>query len=69
MSFNITVQPSGRIFTAEPDQALLSAAIAQGIGMPYGCKDGACGSCKCKKLQGTVVQGTHQLKALSLQEA
>jgi len=69
MSFTITVQPSGRTFTAEADQALLSAAIAQGIGMPYGCKDGACGSCKCKKLEGTIVQGTHQLKALSLDEA
>ena len=69
MSFTITVQPSGRTFTAEPDQALLSAAIAQGIGMPYGCKDGACGSCKCKKLEGTIAQGTHQLKALSLEEA
>eukprot|EP01041_Mallomonas_annulata_P017532 gene17531-biopygen10499 len=68
MSFNITVQPSGRIFTAEPDQALLSAAIAQGIGMPYGCKDGACGSCKCKKISGTVVHGPHQAKALSDEE-
>ena len=69
MSFTITVQPSGRTFTAEPDQPLLLAAIAQGIGMPYGCKDGACGSCKCKKLDGAVVQGTHQLKALTPEEA
>ena len=69
MSFTITVQPSGRTFAAEPDQPLLSAAIGQGIGMPYGCKDGACGSCKCKKIEGTIVQGTHQLKALSLDEA
>eukprot|EP01036_Dinobryon_divergens_P037148 gene37148-48537_t len=51
MPFNITVQPSGRTFVAEQDEALLSAAIRQGVGMPYGCKDGACGSCKCKKLE------------------
>ena len=69
MSFTITVQPSGRTFTAEPDQALLSAAIAQGIGMPYGCKDGACGSCKCKKLEGNITQGPHQTKALTPDEA
>lgn len=69
MSFNITVQPSGRIYVAEADEALLAAAIRNGIGLPYGCKDGACGSCKCKKLEGTIVQGTHQLKALSLEEA
>ena len=69
MSFNVTVQPSGRTFTANADEALLAAAIRQGIGLPYGCKDGACGSCKCKKLEGTITQGTHQLKALSLEEA
>ncbi|MDO8373261.1 MAG: 2Fe-2S iron-sulfur cluster-binding protein, partial [Polaromonas sp.] len=68
MTFNVTVLPSGRSFTANPDEALLAAAIRQGIGMPYGCKDGACGSCKCKKIEGTVVHGPHQLKALSHEE-
>ncbi|MRD46200.1 CDP-6-deoxy-delta-3,4-glucoseen reductase [Caenimonas koreensis] len=66
--FNITVQPSGRSFTAETGEAILQAAIRQGVGMPYGCKDGACGSCKCKKLEGTVVHGPHQTKALSPEE-
>jgi CDP-4-dehydro-6-deoxyglucose reductase len=69
MTFNVTVLPSGRSFTANPDEALLAAAIRQGIGMPYGCKDGACGSCKCKKLEGTIKQGTHQVKALTAEEA
>ena len=69
MSFSVTVLPSGRTFTANADEALLAAAIRQGIGLPYGCKDGACGSCKCKKLEGTVVHGPHQLKALSAEEA
>ena len=69
MSFNITVQPSGRTFTANLDEALLAAAMRQGIGLPYGCKDGACGSCKCKKISGEVTHGTHQVKALSPEEA
>ena len=68
MSFNITVQPSGRTFTAQADEALLAAAMRNGIGLPYGCKDGACGSCKCRKLEGMVAQGTHQIKALSVEE-
>ena len=68
MSFNVTVQPSGRTYTANADEALLAAAIRSGIGLPYGCKDGACGSCKCKKIEGTVVHGPHQLKALSHEE-
>jgi CDP-4-dehydro-6-deoxyglucose reductase len=64
----VTAQPSGRSFEVEPGEAILPAAIRQGIGMPYGCKDGACGSCKCRKLEGTVVHGTHQAKALSPEE-
>ena len=68
MSFNVTVQPSGRAFTAHVDEPLLAAAIRQGIGLPYGCKDGACGSCKCKKLEGTVTHRAHQFKALSPEE-
>ena len=68
-SFSVTVQPSGRVYSTNPGEALLAAAIRQGIGLPYGCKDGACGSCKCKKLEGTVILGPHQSKALSPEEA
>lgn len=68
MSFQISVQPSGRIFSADSSETLLAAGIRQGIGLPYGCKDGACGSCKCKKISGTVVHGDHQAKALSAEE-
>ena len=68
MSFNVKVEPSGRTFSVNEGETLLAAAIRQGIGLPYGCKDGACGSCKCKKLDGTVQHGTHQSKALSAQE-
>ena len=68
MAFNITVQPSGRNFSAESNETLLAAGLRQGIGMPYGCKDGACGSCKCKKISGEVSHGPHQEKALSAAE-
>jgi len=68
MTFTITVQPSGRSFSAEQGEAMLAAGIRQGIGLPYGCKDGACGSCKCKKLEGVVIHGPHQAKALSPEE-
>ncbi len=68
MSFSVTVQPSGRVFEVDRDEAVLLAAIRQGIGLPYGCKDGACGSCKCRLLEGRVIHGTHQSKALSAAE-
>jgi len=67
-AFQITVQPSGRSFAVQPGETMLAAAIHAGVGLPYGCKDGACGSCKCKKLEGTVVHGEHQAKALSAEE-
>ena len=67
-TFQIAVKPSGRLFTANPDETMLAAGIRAGVGLPYGCKDGACGSCKCKKLEGVVVHGPHQSKALSPEE-
>ncbi len=68
MSFTVTVQPAGRSFTVERDEPILAAAIREGIGLPYGCKDGACSSCKSRLLEGRVIHGVHQLKALSPQE-
>ena len=68
LPFKITVQPSGRSFEASEGEAILAAGIRQGIGLPYGCKDGACGSCKCKMLEGRVAHGPHQSKALSAEE-
>jgi CDP-4-dehydro-6-deoxyglucose reductase len=66
--FLITFKPSERSFTAAAGETMLAAGIRLGIGMPYGCKDGACGTCKCKKLEGIVVHGVHQSKALSDEE-
>ena len=65
MSFSVAIQPSGRHFTMEATETVLGAAISAGIGLPYGCKDGACGSCKCKLVSGQVSHGPHQEKALS----
>jgi CDP-4-dehydro-6-deoxyglucose reductase len=68
MTFQVTVQPSGRKFDVARDEAILPAALRQGVGLPYGCKDGACGSCKSRLLEGRVIHGAHQPKALSPQE-
>lgn len=68
MNFTISVRPSGRRFSAGVEDTILSAAIRQGIGLPYGCKDGTCGSCKCKLSEGQVVHGKHLEKALSSAE-
>jgi CDP-4-dehydro-6-deoxyglucose reductase len=69
MNHSITVQPSGRQYQAAEDETLLSAAIQASIGLPYGCKDGACGSCKCQLISGEVQRLDHSAKALSADEA
>lgn len=68
MSFTITLQPSERSFDVARDEPILTAAIRQGVGLPYGCKDGACGSCKSRLLAGRVIHGVHQERALSVAE-
>jgi CDP-4-dehydro-6-deoxyglucose reductase len=68
MTFTVTVLPSGVSFCVDRDEPILTAAIRQGVGLPYGCRDGACGSCKCKLVEGRVIHGTHQAKALSAAE-
>lgn len=65
MTFQVTVTPSGRQFTCDDDETVLSAALRHGIGLPYGCKNGACGSCRGKVLSGRVLHGSHQQRALS----
>ena len=64
MTFKVTVQPSGHIFEVQRDETLLAAAIRQGVGLPYGCRDGACGSCKSRLIEGRVIHGAHQLLSL-----
>lgn len=68
MTFKVTVQPSGRVFECEAEDTVLAAGLRAGIGMPYGCKNGACGSCKGVLVSGTVVHGPHQVKALPVAE-
>ncbi len=68
MTFQVTVQPSGRQFTCEDGETVLAAAIRNGVGLPYGCKNGACGTCKGKLIAGEIAQGAHQEKALPVAE-
>ncbi|MDD2744766.1 MAG: CDP-6-deoxy-delta-3,4-glucoseen reductase [Rhodocyclaceae bacterium] len=65
MSHQIKVSPSGHQFVAEADETILDAALRQGLSMPYGCRDGACGACKGKVLDGSVDHGKAQAHALS----
>lgn len=69
MSFTITVLPSGKQFQAEPDETVLDAGLRAGIVLPYGCKNGACGSCRARVVQGQIDQRPHQPQALRREDA
>ena len=64
----VTLQPSGHQFQVEDGEAVLAAALRQGFVLPYGCKNGACGSCKGKILSGAVDYGVYQHKVLTDEE-
>nr|WP_315394271.1 CDP-6-deoxy-delta-3,4-glucoseen reductase [uncultured Duganella sp.] len=68
MTFQITVQPSGHRFSCEEDETVLAAAIRAGVGLPYGCKNGACSSCRGKVVSGSVTHKAHQERALSKED-
>jgi CDP-4-dehydro-6-deoxyglucose reductase len=64
----VTLQPSGLQFQVEDGESVLTAALRQGYVLPYGCRNGACGSCKGKLLEGSLDYGTYQKKALPDEE-
>lgn len=61
----VKIVPSQHAFEVAAGETVLAAAIRQGVGLPYGCQDGACGSCKCRCIEGAFELGSHQSKALS----
>ncbi len=65
MSFTVTIKPSSHSFTVEADETILEAGIRHGYTMPYSCRDGVCGACKGKILEGVVDYGQYQPFALT----
>lgn len=65
MSHQITIQPSGHTYTAKAYETILEAAIDSGFNIPYGCRNGACGSCKGSIISGQVDYGDFSGSALT----
>ena len=64
----VKVQPSGHEFDVEEGESVLAAALRQHLVLPYGCRNGACGSCKGRIVEGRVDYGVYQRKALTEEE-
>src|SRR5436190_8970757 len=65
MPHEITIKPSGVSFPCEDGDTVLAAAMAADLMLPYGCRNGACGTCKGKIVEGHVDFGPHQASTLT----
>lgn len=68
MAHQVTLQPSGHTFSVADGVTILDAALDAGFNLPYGCKNGACGTCKGKVIAGQVDHGAAQEDALPAAE-
>src|SRR5512134_1134858 len=68
MARKVTVQPSGNVFDVPEGDTILAAGLTAGFHLPYGCRNGACGSCKGKLVAGEIDYGKYQHTALSEDE-
>ncbi len=65
MEFTVQVRPSGHRFVAGEGETLLDAALRNRIALPYGCRNGACRSCKARLRSGDVAYPGGPPKALT----
>lgn len=54
MTFHVTISSSDHQFEVEENETILDAAIRQNVGLPYGCRNGRCGSCVADLVSGEV---------------
>ncbi len=54
MNFRIRTEPADQRFDAAPGETILAAALRQGVGLPYGCRNGTCGACAARLITGQV---------------
>jgi len=54
MSCKITIGSSKESFPAGKNETILESALKHAHNFPYGCRNGACGSCKGKLIEGKI---------------
>jgi len=62
--YTVTLAASDRSFVVNEGESILSAALRQGVMLPYSCKNGTCGSCKGQVQSGEVHYPFHPPIAL-----
>jgi len=65
MSYLITNQRNDGQFQSDDGESILDAALRDNRIYPYGCRNGACGACKCTLVSGEVDYGNYEDFALT----
>ena len=65
MTLEISIRASEHTFACEDGETVLAAALRADLTIPYGCRNGACGTCKGRMLEGEVDFGAHQPSTLT----
>lgn len=63
--FQVVVQPGARHLTVRAGETLLEAGLRDGLDLPYECRNGGCGACRCSVVHGRVDPGAYQASALT----
>ena len=65
MQYQITIKPSDHSFDCAHDETVLAASMRADLMIPYGCRNGACGTCKSRIISGEIDYGAHQATTLT----
>ena len=68
MSHRVTLKPSNITFNVDEGESVLTAALRQGVNLPYGCRSGNCGTCKSLLKDGDIQYPMEQALCLSDEE-
>ena len=58
-----------RFIECRPDETIADASYRVGINIPLDCRDGVCGTCKCRVEAGEYDRGSYLEDALTEEEA
>jgi NAD(P)H-flavin reductase/ferredoxin len=61
----LTLHPGPAHVQARSGETILEAGLRAGLALPYDCRAGGCGQCRCTVLQGRVDHGAYQASVLT----
>jgi CDP-4-dehydro-6-deoxyglucose reductase len=64
MTCQVTIKPSNHTYSVSGYETILDGALREGFIIAYACRNGACGSCRGKILDGKVDYGSYNPGAL-----